>query len=294
MKRLGFYIFFAFAWVITLLPFRILYIFSDLVFLLVYHVFHYRREVVRKNLTYAFPEKKPEELEEIARRFYRHLSDLMLESLKALHMSPRQISRRFTTSDLPLFERLYDEGKDIVALTSHYNNWEWLSSVQLITRHRAISIYKPLKDKYFDGLMLKLRTKYGVFPIAMHRTLRDLIMFRKQDVRTLSAFIADQTPSAGENSYWTTFLNQDTDFYRGPEKIAVKLDMAVIFAHIKKIRRGYYEVKCSLITENAAEEEPDYITSRYVEKLEEIIREKPEYWLWSHRRWKHKRPAGND
>ena len=206
-----------------------------------------------------------------------------------MHMSPRQISRRFTTPDLPLIERLFNEGKDIVALTSHYNNWEWLSSFQLFTSYRAATIYKPLKDKYFDGLMLKLRTRYGVFPMPMHRTMRDLVMFRKRDVRTLTAFIADQSPSAGENSFWTTFLNQDTDFYRGPEKIAVKFNMAVIFVHVKKIRRGYYEASCRLITENASEEEPDYITSRYVEILEGIIREKPEYWLWSHRRWKHKR-----
>lgn len=294
MKQIGYYIFFVFAWLITLLPLRILYLFSDLVYFLVYNIFHYRREVVAKNLKSSFPEKSADELDKIARRFYRHLSDLFIESLKALHMSPRQISRRFTTGDLPLFERLYDDGKDIVALTSHYNNWEWLSSVQLVTRHRAISIYKPLKDKNFDQLMLKLRTKYGVFPIPIHRTMRDLTMFRNQNVRTLSAFIADQTPASAEHSFWTTFLNQDTDFFRGPEKIAVKFNMAVIFVHIKKIRRGYYEAACRLITENACEEEPDFITSRYVELLEDIIREKPEYWLWSHRRWKHKSPMNND
>lgn len=289
MKRLAFYIFYVFTWLITLLPVRVLYIISDLVFLLIYHVFHYRREVVAKNLKNAFPEKSRDELNEIALRFYRHLSDLIIETVKALHMSPRQIMRRFTTKDLALFERLYDEGKDIVALTSHYNNWEWLSSVQLTTRHRAISIYKPLKNKYFDKFMVALRTKYGVYAMPMNRTLRELDRFRNQKVLTLPAFIADQAPPGNENTYWTTFLNQDTDFYRGPEKIARKFNMAVIFVHIKKIKRGYYEFDCSLITENAGKEEPEYITSQYVAMLEEVIREKPEYWLWSHRRWKHKK-----
>jgi KDO2-lipid IV(A) lauroyltransferase len=294
MKSLGYYIFFVFTWLITLLPFRALYIISDLVYFLIYHIFHYRREVVGKNLSNAFPEKSPDELDEIARRFYRHLSDLIIESLKALHMSPRQISRRFTIKDLSLIQRLYDEGKDIAALTSHYNNWEWLSSVQLITRHRAISIYKPLKNKYFDKFILDLRTKYGVFAMPMNRTLRELSRFRNQHILTLPAFLADQTPPADENTFWTTFLNQETDFYRGPEKIAVKFNMAVIFAHIKKIKRGYYVVDCSLITENAGEEEPEYIISRYAAMLEEVIRDKPEYWLWSHRRWKHKKPMNND
>ena len=294
MKRIGFYIFYVFAWLVTLLPLRALYIISDLAFVLIYHVFHYRREVVAKNLKNAFPEKSRDELDEIARRFYRHLSDLIIESLKPLHMSPRQIRRRFTIKDLPLIQRLYDEGRDVAALMSHYNNWEWLSSVQLMTRHRAISIYKPLKNKYFDKFILDLRTKYGVFAMPMNRTLRELSGFRNQKVLTLPAFIADQTPPGNENAYWTTFLNQDTDFYRGPEKIAVKFNMAVIFAHIIKVKRGYYEVKCRIITENAGEEEPEYITSRYVSMLEEVIREKPEYWLWSHRRWKHKRPVSND
>jgi KDO2-lipid IV(A) lauroyltransferase len=294
MKALGYYIFFGFNYLITLLPLRVLYLFSDLFYLALYYLAGYRRKVVAANLRNAFPEKSEEERKKIERRFYRHLSDLFVETLKATHMSPKQISRRFAIRDLSGFDRLYREGRSVIALASHYNNWEWFSAVQLAAPFRILTIYKPLKNKYFDQFILNLRTKFGTWASPMHNILRDLVKFRNEKILTMSGFIADQAPPPDEHAYWTTFLNQETGFFRGAEKVAVKYDMPVIFVNINKVKRGYYELDFKLLTDHPGKEAPGYITSRYAEMLEAVIREKPEYWLWSHRRWKHKKPVTND
>jgi KDO2-lipid IV(A) lauroyltransferase len=293
MKRAGFYIFFVFNYIITLLPLRVLYLLSDFFYIVIYYIAGYRRRVVEQNLRNAFPEKSPEELRKIEKGFYRHLCDIIVETLKITHMSPEEISRRFNPGDISAVERLYREGRDIVALCSHYNNWEWYAAIQLATSHKITTIYKPLTNKYFDRFILGLRTKYGVTATPMQNILRELVRFRQENVRTMSGFIADQTPPRGDKSYWTTFLNQETGFFRGAEKIAVKYDMPVVFVNIVKVRRGYYTLVYKVITEHPKDEAPDYITSRYAELLEEVIRSKPEFWLWSHRRWKYKKNLEN-
>ena len=289
MKGIGFYIFFALNFVITLLPLRVLYLFSDFFFIVLYYFPSYRRDIVASNLKNAFPEKDKKELDIISRKYYRHLADLIVETLKVTHMSESEIIRRFRFRNMDLIERLYDEGRDTVAVCSHFNNWEWLSSMPLSSRYTGMTVYRPLKNKYFDRFMIRNRSKYGAVLAPMQVILREIIKRRKDGELTITAFIADQTPPPDEHTYWTSFLNQETAFFTGPEKIAVKLDMAVVFVHIIKIRRGFYEIEASLISEHAKEESPYAITERHVRKLEEIISEKPEYWLWSHRRWKHKR-----
>ncbi|MFZ2286012.1 MAG: lysophospholipid acyltransferase family protein [Bacteroidales bacterium] len=294
MKKAGYYIFFALNYVVTLLPLRVLYLFSDLTHPLMYHIFRYRRRVVEKNLENAFPEKSTRELRKIGRAFYRHLCDLFVETLKTTHMSHREIKRRFDAGALSAYDHYFTEGRDIVTLSSHYNNWEWFSALQMATPYKVITIYKPLKNKYFDRFLLNLRTRYGVSVTPMHRILRELVTCRRDNVRTMSGFIADQTPPPDENAFWTLFLNQETGFYRGAEKVAVKYGMPVVFINIDKVKRGYYKLDFKVITEHPSDETPDYITSRYAQMLEEVIRAKPEYWLWSHRRWKYKKPVKND
>jgi KDO2-lipid IV(A) lauroyltransferase len=291
MKAPGYYIFFAVNYLITLLPLKILYIFSDIFYILIYHLVRYRRNIVAINLKNSFPEKSDRERKMIGRGFYRYLADLFVETLKVTHMSPKEITKRFKVRDVDLLNRLHNEGKDIIAVCGHYNNWEWLSSFPLQTPYKALNIYKPLKNTYFDNFIFRLRTKYGVHASPMEHIYRDIINFRKNNVRTITAFIADQTLPRDNNPYWATFLNQDTCFYRGPEKIAVKLDMPVYFVHIIRKRRGYYELEMKLITRHPKDEAPDFITSRHAAMLEEVIRDNPEYWLWSHRRWKYKRPV---
>jgi Kdo2-lipid IVA lauroyltransferase/acyltransferase len=291
MKKVLFYILYAFISLITLLPLRALYLLSDLMFVLLYYFPSYRRDVVAKNLLNSFPEKSEEERKIIARRYYRHMADLIVETLKGMHISDREIKKRFVVKDTELYERYYNQGRDVLAVCSHYNNWEWLASFQLSTRLKSLTVYKPLTDKYFDRLMLNIRSRYGADVAPMSSILKRLIKYKQEKVPTISAFVADQTPPRGEHVHWTTFLNQDTSFYIGTEKVAVMLDMVVIFIHVKKVKRGYYEAESTLVSEHPKDEKPGEITEKHVRLLENVIKEEPEYWLWSHRRWKHKRPV---
>ena len=294
MKRAGFRLFAALSYLITLLPLRVLYLISDLLWPLLYYIVRYRREVVETNLLNAFPEKSRAERKKIARRFYRHLTDLFPETLKTIHFTPEEMKKRFRVRDTSLTDRFFAEGRDVIALASHYNNWEWYSALQLSSAHRVVTIYKPLKNKDFDSYLHKIRGRFGVRLTPMSNIIRDLVQSREEKVLTLSGFIADQAPPRREKACRATFLNQETGFYRGAEKVAVKYDIPVIYMEIIKLHRGYYELRYSLISEFPRQEEPDAITQRYISRLEETIRNKPEYWLWSHRRWKHKIAAAND
>jgi KDO2-lipid IV(A) lauroyltransferase len=291
MGAVGFYIFYGINWVITLLPMRILYVFSDFLYLVLYYVLAYRRKVVAENLRNSFPEKSAEELKTIGKKFYRHLADLMIEILKLTHMSKAQSLRRMPITNPELLERLYAEDRDVVAVIGHYNNWEWLKSLIFHSRFQTVSIYKPLQDKRFDNFLLNLRNREGMILTPMSMIVREILEARKAGRRSIYSFVTDQTPPKGDIKYWTKFMNQDTPVYLGVEKIASKYDMAVVFFNVQKIRRGYYQYTAELLFEHTSGLPEHVITEKHVRRLEEIICEKPEYWIWSHRRWKHKKPA---
>jgi Kdo2-lipid IVA lauroyltransferase/acyltransferase len=292
MGALLFYIFYGLNWVITLLPMRILYLFSDFLYFVLYHIISYRRKVVAENLRNSFPEKSAAELKIIEKKFYRHLADLMVEILKLTHMSKAQSLEHMKIDNVELLERLYSEKRDVIAVIGHYNNWEWLKSLIFHTQYQTVSIYKPLQNKRFDKFLLDLRNREGMILTPMSLIVREIIEARKADRRSIYSFITDQTPPKGDIKYWTKFLNQDTPVYLGVEKIASKYDMAVVFFNVRKIRRGYYCYTPELLFEHSTGLPEFAITECHVRKLEEIIRENPEYWIWSHRRWKHKKPAG--
>jgi Kdo2-lipid IVA lauroyltransferase/acyltransferase len=291
MGAIGFYIFYAINWVVTLLPMRILYVFSDFLYIILYYVISYRRKVVAENLRNSFPEKSAGELKTIEKKFYRHLADLMIEILKLTHMSREQSLNRMKITNVELLERLYDEGRDVIAVIGHYNNWEWLKSLIFHTKFQTVSIYKPLQDKRFDRFLLGLRGREGMILTPMSLIIREILEAKKNNRKSIYSFITDQTPPRGDIKYWTTFLNQDTPVYLGVEKIASKYDMAVVFFNVTKVKRGYYSYCPELLFEHTKGLPEHEITEKHVRRLEEIIREKPEYWIWSHRRWKHKKPA---
>jgi KDO2-lipid IV(A) lauroyltransferase len=294
MGAIGFYFFYTIIWVITLLPFRVLYLLSDLLFILVYYFPSYRRKVVYTNIKNSFPEKTEKELRLIERKFYRHLPDLFIETFKAAHMSNKQIMKHFTFTNLEIFEKLHNEGRDIAAILGHYNNWEWLLCLPLSVKHNTVSIYKPLHNKFFDRQLNKIRTRNGMVLTPMSSIVREIINNKKNNKRSMYAFLSDQTPAGGDIRYWTTFLNQNTPVFLGAEKIALKYDMAVVFFNIQKIKRGYYNLNVELLFEHT-KDLPEYaVTNAHVKRLEEIIKDKPEYWIWSHRRWKHKKQTQDD
>jgi len=294
MGTFGYYIFYGLNWMMTLLPLRVLYIFSDIMFFSLYYLPGYRRRVVETNLRNSFPEKSREELRVIARKYYRHLCDLIIETLKLTHIGKDEHMRRMRLTNPEVLEKFYDEGRDVVVVLGHYCNWEWLNILPLYTRLRNVPIYKPLQNRHFDLFMLNLRLTNDCDPTPMANVVRELIRNRKINRRALYGFMTDQTPPRGEIKYWTNFLNQDTPVYLGAEKIAIKYDMAIVFFNIQKIKRGYYTFTAETIFEHAAGLPEDQITEKHVKRLEEIILEKPQYWLWSHRRWKHKRELKDD
>lgn len=289
MAAIGYYIFYVFNWIFTLLPLRMLYVFSDLIFFVFYYFAGYRRKVVANNLKNSFPDKTEEELKTIEKKFYHHLCDLFVETFKLTHLSNRQLMKRMPLKNPELLDKLYHEGHDIVAILGHYGNWEWLLSLPLFTEYQTVSIYKPLQNKHFDKFMMNNRTKNGMILSPMSNIIRDIISLRRGKIKSLFAFLNDQTPPKGDIKYWTNFLNQDTPVYTGAEKIASKYDMSVVFFNVNKIKRGYYNFTVELLFEHSAGLPEHVITDAHVRRLEEIIRSRPELWIWSHRRWKHKR-----
>lgn len=294
MGAVIYYIFYGLNWVLTLLPLRILYVVSDVLFLFLYYLPSYRRKVVSANLRNSFPEKSMEELRSIEKKFYRHLADLFVETLKLTHMGKHQLMKRFTVSNIEITEKLLNEKRDIIAVLGHYNNWEWLAALPFYTDYKPVSIYKPLRNKYFNKFLNDLRSKHGMVLTPMSMIIREIVNDRRNGINTISAFISDQTPVKKEIKFWTSFLNQDTPVYFGTEKVAEKYDMAVVYFNIQKIKRGYYNLNIELLFEHTTGLPENLITETHVRRLEEIIRKNPEYWIWSHRRWKHKRTAGNE
>jgi KDO2-lipid IV(A) lauroyltransferase len=290
MDAVGFYIFFVINRVMSLLPLRVLYLFSDFVFFILYHFPSYRRKVVRQNLEKSFPEKSKKELRGIEKKFYHHLADVFIEIFKMTNMSSTELAERVVVTNPELLDRLFEEDRDLLIVMGHYNNWEWLQGVIFYCSYQAVSIYKPLRNKKFDAFARITREQYGMILTPMANILREIISLRNSGTRGMYSFITDQTPAKKEIRHWTNFLNQDTPVYTGVEKIASKYDMAVVFLAPRKVRRGYYEVTAELLFEHATGVKEHEITEAHVKKLEELIREEPAYWMWSHRRWKHKRP----
>ena len=294
MAAIGYYLFYGINWIITLLPLPVLYVFSDFLYLVLYYVVSYRRKVVATNLKNSFPEKTDKELKIIEKKFYRHLSDILIETFKSTHMTRANQKKRFTYSNLEIIDKLREEKRDIIAIMGHYNNWEWPTLLPYYLKYKTIIIYKPLQNKYFNRFINNHRSEHGIVLTPTSQVIREIINYRKKDINTVSVFISDQIPSKGDIKYWTTFLNQDTAVFTGAGKIASKYDMAVVFFHVQKVIRGYYNLNIELLFDHTEGLTEEVITEKHVRRLEEIIKEKPEYWIWSHRRWKHKKPVEND
>ena len=291
MKAVIFYIFLSLNWVITLLPLKILYGFSPVFYFVLYHLLRYRRAIVLKNLRNSFHEKTKRELFTISKKFYSHLADIFIEVLKLQHMKASEIKKRYKIINPELLDKIKDEGKSTIAVFGHYANWEWITSLPLNTKYKILMAYKPLTNRYFDRHFSKFRSQYGLELIPMIRTGKTLYRYEEAGINTLVGLVADQTPPKSKIQYWTKFLNQDTPIYLGIEKLSHKFNMVVVYLHIDKVRRGYYEVTPEIITDEPARLRPYEVTEKHVELLEDQIKRRPELWMWSHRRWKHKKPA---
>ena len=277
---------------ISYLPFNIIYLISGFLSLILRRVIRYRRKVIIENLQYAFPDKSDADIRLIMKKFYKHLSDLMLETIKMHTISEKELQERITVHGLDISEYYYKQNKSMVVLAMHHNNWEWTSIIPPKIKHKILMIYNPVRgDKSFENYLVYSRERWGGKCVPVDKSARMVLDFHRKGIPTALWLGADQT-SPANSKFWTIFLNREAPFFSGPEKIAARANSPVLFEYIKKTGRGRYEFHFSTLIENPSETEPNEIILAYVRKMEEIIREEPEYYLWSHRRWKHKRPEG--
>lgn len=275
----------------AMLPMQVLYLLSDFLYIIIYKVAGYRLKVVRRNMEASFPDMPEVQLRRMEREFYRHFSDYIVETIKLAHISLEELQRRAFLRNPELVDRLMNEGHScFILLMGHFGNWEWFSgSSSRFEDSRIYQIYRPLSNKAFDRLFIGLRTHFGSYGIKKNDTIRDIIQLKKDQTRSVVIFLADQTPSGANLHYWTTFLNQESAILTGPERIARKLDLPVIFLDTKKVKRGYYTVDMKLITKIPKETPEFWITEQYARLMETCILRNPACWLWTHKRWKHKR-----
>ena len=274
-------------WLFSALPFRILYLLSDFNYLLMYRIGRYRRKVVRENLKKSFPEKDKKERLQIERRFYRYLSDYMLEDLKMLHMSPEDLYKRMTYKNTEQYLELTEKYGGIIVMIPHYANYEWLIGMGSIMKPGDVpmQVYKPLKDKYLNELFQRIRSRFGGYNVPKHSTAREIIKLKREGKKMVVGLITDQWPS-GNEKYWTTFLGQETAFLNGAERIAKMMNFPVFYCDLTKPGRGYCVAEFKLMTEKPKETGEGEITEMFADYLEQTIRREPAYWLWSHKRWK--------
>lgn len=272
---------------VSLLPFPVLYLFSDFLFVILFHVLGYRRKVVQENLRNAFPEMTDAERRNIERKYFRYLSDLIVESVKMKSMSREEMLRRFRFKNFGEVEPFFRENRPVIAVTAHYGNWEWGSpSLSLMNPHPSLVVYKPQTDKNFETLINGMRSRFGAIMVPMKLTLRKVLEYKNKP--HMLVLVGDQTPPREESQFFTEFLNQPTAIFLGIEKIAKLTGSPVVYFHIDRVRRGYYEATLKTLFGSPKETAEHEITRTHTRELERIIRQKPELWLWSHKRWKFK------
>ena len=276
-----------FLYLLSLLPFRLLYILSDILFLIIYYVIKYRRKVVQCNLKNAFPEKSIIERAIIEKKYFQYLSDMVVECIKMLSISKSTLKKRLRIKNIEEVTRHLNEGKSILMATGHYGNWEWGPLMMaLAVPEQVIVIYKPLTNKNFELLINRMRSRFGTMMVSMKQTLRKIIEMK--NTVTITVFANDQTPAKIDSHYVLKFLNQPTSVFPGIEKVAHMTNNPVLFCYIDRLKRGYYEGTFKTIVEQPSLHKEEEITKLHTQELENIIIRKPELWLWSHRRWKYK------
>lgn len=290
MKRIGYYFALPFIYAVSLLPFRLLYLLSDFLYLIVYYVIGYRKYVVRQNLKNSFPEKTAKELLAIEKKFYHYIVDFLLEMLKCVTVSEASLRKRVSVTNIEILEDLLQKKKNIIVTTGHYGNHELLNlAIPFVMPYRHKAVYRPLTNKYFDDFFYNFRTRYGSIMISMANASKEIA--KKEDFNYAFFLVNDQSPPP-DRSYWTTFLNQETGFFTGIERFARQYDMPVVYMCANRVSRGYYNIKVELITETPNQIPEGELLEIHAKKLERDIANDPSIWFWSHKRWKYTKVNG--
>ncbi|MDC1266260.1 lysophospholipid acyltransferase family protein [Flavobacteriaceae bacterium] len=288
MQLLTYILIYPILWFLSILPFRLLYAVSDFLFLLMYHVIGYRKKTVRENLKLVFPEKSDLEIKTITKKFYHHFCDMILESIKSMNISLESMKARYTFKNLDIIKDFEKQNKSIVLMCAHYGSWEWIFILQTYTSHRGYGIYKRLQNKYFDRLIKSIRARYNSYLITTKETFSILEEAKKNGILSMNGFASDQSPKKDKARHWNEFMGIKVPVHTGAEMMAKKLDMAVVFFAVERKKRGYYEATFQTLAENPTDFKDYEITDKFLKLVETQIHEAPEFYLWTHKRWKHR------
>lgn len=292
MQLLAFVLIYPFLWVISILPHTLFYAFSDFAFFFVYHIFGYRRKVVQHNLNLVFPNKPKTEIHRIEKAFYKHLCDTFLEMIKSMNLSKEAVLKKYDVVNPDLLREIEKE-RSIIILCSHYANWEWNVSINNYVNSKGYAVYQKINNTYFDAFIRKVRAKWNTTLITQSQTAKTVIQNHKDNVRATYGMVSDQSPQAHRAQYWSNFMGIKVPIFNGGEALARKAGLAVVFLKVSKVKRGHYKAEFIPIALNAEETKAHEITNVFLQLTEAQIREKPEHYLWTHKRWKHrdKQPA---
>ena len=274
-----------------MLPFRLLYLFSDIVYFFVYHIIGYRKKTVRQNLAIALPELTNQERLVIEKKFYHHMCDMFLEMIKTMNISKKEICKRFVFKNIDMYKEIEKQGKSVAIICSHYASYEWIISMNYYSDFVSYGIYKQLKNPYFDKLVHKIRSRFNAKLITTKQTVPTIINNNKNDVLALYGFASDQSPKAKGAMHWSKFMGIEVPVHVGAEMLSKRYNMNLIYLNTKKVKRGHYEATLELLSDNPKDVPNFELTDQYLKLLEKQIYEAPEYYLWTHKRWKYRRDS---
>jgi KDO2-lipid IV(A) lauroyltransferase len=278
---------------ISLLPLPVIYFFTNGIYFVFAYIFPYREKVIIKNLKNSFPDKNEKEIQQIKRKFYKHFCDILAEGIKNLSISKEELKRRVKIKNPEILEELYKKNKNVLLVSGHFNNWEWLiTSQNFLFSHQAVGIGMPLSSKFWDKKLNERRSRFGIHVI--HAKIVHEYFSKKHEKPFATLILSDQSPGDAKKAYWMQFLNQETAVLFGCEQLAHTYDQAVVFFIVNKIKRGYYEIELQVITENPKNCSWGEITEKHATLLENEIQKNPQFWLWSHKRWKREVPKNLD
>lgn len=289
MQLLVFFLLYPIIWFISILPFRILYLFSDIVYGLVYYIIGYRKKIVRHNLAMALPHLSEKERLVIEKKSYHHLCDMFLEMIKTMSLSEKEMDKRFTFTNLETLTNMEKEGKSIAVMMAHYASYEWAISLNKYSALTSYAIYKKIANKHFDKLVKDIRLKFKAVLITTSETIPTIEKNYRDQHLGLYGFASDQSPQLSKTHHWGTFMGLETPVHTGAEMLVKRFDMNVIFLKVKKVKRGYYEATFETMFDQPSTVPNYQISDEFLRRVEKQILEAPEYYLWTHKRWKHKK-----
>ncbi len=288
MQFLVYILVYPLLWMVSKLPFRLLYLLSDGLYLLLYYMVGYRKKVVTENLKLVFPQKNEQEITAIKKKFYKHLCDMFLEMAKTMTISEKELERRFKITNPEELKRLEKLNKSIILIFGHYASWEWSIVLQNYINFKGFAVYKKLANKHFDKLVRDIRSKYNTTLISTKETIHTITQTELEGTKSITGFLSDQSPRLSKEVYWSSFMGIKVPCFTGAERLAKKLDFSTAYLKVNKIKRGYYEAEIITLAEDSRIYKDYELTDIFLREVEKQIYQAPEYYFWTHKRWKHR------